>query len=544
MRKFLVLGFALIIALSVASCTDSTGYSLKSKYVDKPSFGDTLVDSSIGEPSTLNPVLASDSASNDITDLVFNGLIKFDKDLNITGDLAENWEVSKDGKTIIFHLRKGVRWQDGAEFTSKDVKFTYDVFMDPKTKTAYRSLFEPVKSITTPDKYTVKVVYNEPFAPALQYWGTSIIPEHLLKSKDINTVAFNRSPVGTGMYKLKNWETAQKLTLESYQNYFEGKPFINGYVYRIIPDQSVQFLELKAGTLDSMGLTPDIYFTQAEKAAFKKNFNKYKITTFSYVYMGFNLKNPLFGDVKVRQALSYAVNRDELIAGVRRGLARKITGPFIPGTWAYNEKAREYNYDLEKAASLLAAAGWVKDKDGMLEKNGRKFEFTLITNQGNKEREQIASIIQQQFAKLGIKVSVRILAWNIMLSEFIDKRKFDAVVMGWNTGLDPDCYDIWHSSKTAENEFNFVSYANKEVDRLSIQGRTTFDMEKRKAAYRRIHEIIADEAPYIFLYSPYGLPAVHKRFHGIKEAPAGIRYNYREWYVPAQLVKYKSEMAK
>jgi peptide/nickel transport system substrate-binding protein len=534
----------LIFAFTFSSCSDSTGYSLKSKYTDKPSYGDTLVDSSIGEPSTLNPVLASDSASHDIIDMIYNGLVKFDKDLKLTGDLAESWEISKDNKTIVFHLKKNVLWQDGVEFTSRDVKFTYDMYMDPGSKTAYRSLFEPVKSVTTPDRYTVKVTYSEVFAPALQYWGTSIIPAHLLEGRDINTAAFNRSPVGTGIFRLKKWETAQHLELIKNDRHFAGRPFLDRYIYKIIPDQSVQFMELKAGTLDMMGLTPDIYLTQAEKAGFKKNFNKYKITTFSYVYMGFNMANPLFKDKMVRQALSYAINRDEIIAGVRRGLARKISGPFIPGTGAYNDKAEGYDYNLEKASELLANAGWKKNKEGILEKEGKKFEFTVITNQGNKEREQIASIIQQQFAGLGIKVNVRVLAWNIMLAEFIDKRKFDAVVMGWNIGRDPDCYDIWHSSKTAENEFNFVSYSNKQVDKLLIKGRSTFDQEQRNNAYRAIHALIAEDAPYIFLYTPYALPAVHKRVHGIAPAAAGIGYNFREWYVPAELVKYRSEMAK
>lgn len=536
--KELILSFIIIVLM--AACGRSDKYVLKEKYVDKPAYGDTMIDSSIGEPSTLNPVLASDSASFSIIGMVFNGLVKYDKDISLTGDLAEKWTVSPDGKLITFYLKKGVKWHDGAEFTSADVKFTYDCFMDPSVKTAYRGLFELVSAVETPDKYTVKVRYKKPYAPALESWGASIIPAHLLKGKDINTAEFNRNPVGTGPYRFKKWVTAQSVELYANKEYFEGEPYITNYIYRIIPDQSVQFMEMMAGSLDFMLLTSDLFMTKAASGKFQKNFNKYEIKQFQYIYFGFNFKNPLFADVKVRKAVSCAINKDDIISGVKRGLAEKLTGPFMPGHWAYSGKAVSYDFDMEKAAALLAEAGWVKGSDGILEKGGKKFEFTIMTNQGNKEREQIAAIIQQQLQLLGIKAEVRILAWNIFITEFIDKKKFDAIVMGWSLSRDPDAYEIWHSSKTKEGEFNFISYSNPEVDGLLEEGRTTFDIKKRTAAYNRIHEIIADEAPYVFLYMPYELPAIHKRFHGIKPEPSGIGYNFIRWYVPEELIKYRT----
>lgn len=539
-RMIAIFLLSLSLLLSLTSCGKKDRYELKDKYTDKPAYGDTMVDSSIGEPATLNPVLASDSASFNVIGMIFNGLVKYDKDLKLTGDLAERWTVSADSKLITFYLKKGVKWQDGEEFTSADVKFTYDSFMDPKVKTSYRSSFELVAGVDTPDKYTVKVRYKKPYAPALESWGMSIIPSHLLKDKDLNTAEFNRKPVGTGPYRFKSWTTAQSVELTANKDYFEGEPYITNYIYRIIPDQSVQFMEMMAGSLDTMLLNSDLYFTRAATDRFNKNFNKYQIKAFQYVYLGFNFRNPLFGDKRVRQALSFAINKKDLIDGVKRGLAEKITGPYIPGTWAYNENAVSYDYNMEKARDLLAAAGWIKGKDGMLEKDGKKFEFTLMTNQGNKEREQIATIIQQQLLQLGIKAEVRILAWNIFITEFIDRKKFDAIVMGWTTGRDPDNYDIWHSSKTKDGEFNFISYANPEVDKLLEQGRTTFDIKAREKTYKRIHEIIADDAPYVFLYTPYELPAFHKRFHGIKPEASGIGYNFIRWYVPEELIKYRT----
>lgn len=513
--------------------------------IDNPVYGDTLVDSSIGDASILNPILLTDSASSDIVGLVFNGLVKYDKDIKLVGDLAERWSVSKDGLVITFYLRKNVRWQDGVEVTAEDVEFTYKKLIHSDTKSPYKSNYEIVKDFKILDKYTIQVTYSEPFAPALESWGTGILPKHLLENLDINTAEFNRNPVGTGPYKFKEWKTAEKISLECYDNYFEGRPYINKYLYRIIPDQSVQFMELKSGGIDMMGLTPDLYKTRANTLKFNSKINKYRYPAFAYTYLGFNLLSPLFSDKKVRQAIACAINKKDIINGVLLGLGREATGPFPPESWAYNPDVQSIPYDIEMAKRRLKEAGWSDtDKDGILDKDGKKFEFMLMTNQGNKPRELVTQVIQQQLQKIGIKVEVRIIAWTAFINEYVDKKKFDAVVLGWSLSRDPDCYDIWHSSKTKEKEYNFVSYKNPEIDRLLVEGRRTFDTEKRKKIYYKIHEILADDLPYVFLYVPDALIAVDNRIHGIKVAPLGISYNFIKWYVPEFRQKYVNVMEK
>ncbi|PKL91490.1 MAG: peptide-binding protein [Candidatus Goldiibacteriota bacterium HGW-Goldbacteria-1] len=539
----IVLGVLTAVIL-ISGCSKKESYTLKGTYTDAPAYGDMLIDTSTGEPAILNPVLASDSASAAINDLVFNGLVKFDKSLNLVGDLADKWKIKDGGLTIIFHLKNNVKWHDGVSFTAKDVKFTYDAYMAPDTKTSYRSLFEPVKSVRIIDDFTLEVLYKKPFAPALQYWGTGILPAHLFAGIDINTASFNRTPVGTGPYIFKNWKTGRSLELISNKTHFDGSPYITNYMLRIIPDQSVQFMNLQSGDADMMELSSDLYFTKANTEYFNKNFNKFVVPAFLYTYIGYNQENPIFASVKTRQALSYAINTAEIIKNVRRGMARPISGPFIPGSYAYDESVKPYEYNPEKAAQLLKEDGWVKGDDGFLTRQGIPFEFTLATNQGNKEREEIAAIAQQEFSKLGIKVHVRVLAWNIFITDFINKKKFDAVVMGWSLTRDPDCYDIWHSSKTNEGEFNFVGYKNRQVDRLLEDGRSTYDTEKRKVIYRKIHSLIAKDAPYTFIYSPYTLPVIHKRIHGIKPEAAGIGYNFTKWYVPSELQKYRIALEK
>ena len=481
----------------------------------------------------LIPMLASDTSSSSITELVFNGLTKYDKDIKITGDLAESWVVSPDGLVITFHLRKGVKWQDGAPFTSSDVLFTYKTIRDPKVATPYSDSLGPVAKVEAPDDFTVKVTYNEPFAPALESWGLGIIPRHLLEGKDINKDDFNRHPIGTGMYKFVDWKTGQRIDLTANDSYFEGRPKIDKYVARILPDQATEFMELKARGIDIMSLTPLQYSRQTDTTDFKEHFQKLKYPAFAYDYLGYNLNNDKFKDKRVRQAISYAVDTKSIIEGVLLGLGTPCTGPFPPESWAYNKDVKGYPYDPEKAKALLAEAGWKPGPDGMLMKDGQPFSFTVLVNQSNENRKKVAEIMQQQLKKVGIEVKINTLEWQALLHDFIDKRKFEAILMGWALSRDPDSYDIWYSKKTKEGEFNFVGYANPEVDRLLIEGRQTFDIAKRTAIYHQLHQILSDDAAYTFLYVPDSLPVIHKRFKGIKKEPIGIMYNFKDWYVPS-----------
>ncbi|MHB8941818.1 MAG: ABC transporter substrate-binding protein, partial [Desulfobacteria bacterium] len=224
------------------------------------------------------------------------------------------------------------------------------------------------------------------------------------------------------------------------------------------------------------------------------------------------------------------------------GLGQEATGPYKPGTWAYNPNVRKYPHDPARAKALLAEAGWKeKDKDGVLRKDGRTFEFTVLTNAGNEARAKTAAILQQNLAEVGIRMRIRTVEWAAFINQFIDKRDFDAVILGWSISPDPDQYVIWHSSMTGPKELNFVGFANPEVDKLLEEGRSTFDTEKRKKAYFRIQEILAEEQPYVFLFVPDALPVVQSRFHGIRPALAGISYNFNKWYVPKALQKHRIE---
>ncbi|MDP2922132.1 MAG: peptide-binding protein [Candidatus Omnitrophota bacterium] len=505
-----------------------------------PSYGDAIVVASSGDARTLVPILASDSASSDICGFVFNGLVKYDRNIELVGDLAESWDIEDSGKTIIFHLRKGVRWHDGRNFTSRDVEYTYRKLIDPNVRTPYSGEYERVKDFIVIDDYMIKIIYKEPFAPALSSWGIWVMPEHILKNEDLNKTKFSRSPIGTGPYKFKSWKTGEKIELVSNHDYFEGRPYIDQFVYRIIPDPSTMFLELKTGGVDWMGLTPLQYREQTNTKFFQQNYRKFRYPSFAYTYLGFNLKHPWFSDKRVRQAIAYAIDKQEIVKAVLFSFGNTATGPYVPNTWPYNPNVKKYEHNPERAKALLKEAGWFdRNSDGILEKDGKPFEFTILTNMGNPSRVKTATIIQWRLGKIGIKVNIRELEWATFINEFIDKRRFEAVVLGWSITLDPDQYDIWHSTKTKEKELNFVSFSNQEVDDLLERGRRTFDIQERKKAYFRIQEILAEELPYIFLYVPDALPIISARFQGIEPAPIGISYNIEKWYVPKKLQKHR-----
>jgi len=499
---------------------------------------DTVTIGSLADAKRLLPLLASDSASGDISGWIYNGLTKYDKDIRVTGDLAESWDISPDGLRIVFHLRKGVLWHDGEEFTADDVIFTYNTVTNPEIPTPYSSIYGPIKSVEAPDIHTVTVTYTEPYAPALESWSMGILPKHILEGKDITNEYYSRNPIGTGPYLLKEWVTGQKIVLEAYDNYFEGKPNIQSYTARVIPDTATMFLELKSGGIDFMGLTPPQFKLQADTDFFRKYFQKFRYPSFGYTYMGYNLRDPKFADKRIRKAITHSINKHDIIAGVLLGYGTPCTGPFPPESWAYNEHIDDIEYNPQKALQLFKEAGWEKGENGILHKSGQPFEFTVLTNQGNDARIKTAQIIKEKLKDVGIVMHIKVLEWQALLHEFIDKKRFEAVIMGWSLSRDPDLYDIWHSSKTREGEFNFISYENDEVDRLLIEGRRSFDLEKRKRIYQKLHTILAEEQPYTFLYVPDALPVLHKRFRGVVKAPLGIWYDFIHWYIPPERTEW------
>jgi peptide/nickel transport system substrate-binding protein len=479
--------------------------------------------------------------------MIYDGLVKLDRDLKMVPSMAESWTYSPDCLELTFKLRRDVKWHDGRPFTADDVLFTYQTMINPKTPAPFKEGFMLVKDVQTPDPYTVRVFHDKPYARALETWGTYMLPKHALQSfaaaGTLRESPQNSHPVGTGPYRFQEWKPGEKVVLVANPDYFEGRPYLSRIVYRVIPSQATIFLELKAQGVDyASSLTGIQYARQTEYPAFRKAYHKFRYPGSGYTFVGFNLKDPRFADLRVRQAFAHAINKQELIDGVRLGLAREATGPIRPGTWAYTDDVKRFPFDPEKAKALLAEAGWKdRDGDGLVEdRDGKPFTLTIRTNQGNDERKKIAEITQQRLKEIGIQVDIQLIEWAAFIKEFVKPRRFEVVVLGMGSGTDPDQFVVWHSSQRGPDQMNRTGYANAEVDRLLELGRSSCVQAERVQYYHRIQQILAEDLPMIFLYTADALPVVAGRIHGVSAAPSGILYNFTEWFVPKQQQRYTS----
>lgn len=420
--------------------------------------------------------------------------------------------ATEHNPVIVFHLREGVLFHDGKPVTSQDVRFTYEAIMDPANLSPRMPDFEPVLRLETPDERTVRVVYKRLYSPALGTWSMGILPQHLLNkdalaeeartrgmdpsSFSIRQSRFNRNPVGCGPFRFQEWKSDQFIILKRFEDYWEGPPNYEEYIFRIVPDLVTQEMEFYAGTLDTYGVQPH----QVERLQHDPRFQGFSGISFGYTYIGYNLRRQPFNDVRVRRALGMAIDVEKILSYVLYGQGERITGPFPKQTDYYDPSIEPIPYDPEGALRLLGEAGWFRDASGRLVKAGRPMRFTLITNSGNDLRKAIVAIAQDSWRQLGIEVSTDTVEWAVFINERILKRDFDAVVLGWSMGIDPDLYQIWHSSQTGPNQLNFVGFKNPEADDLIVRIRQEYNYEKQVELCRRLHAIIAREQPYTFLY--------------------------------------------
>jgi ABC-type transport system substrate-binding protein len=411
--------------------------------------------------------------------------------------------------------------------------------MNPDNLSPRAADYEPVKQVEVVDPLTVRVVYKRLYSPALTTWSMGVLPEHLLNEEALRQEAlrlgkdpesftmrqsrFNRDPIGCGPFRFKEWRSDQYILLDRFEDYWEGAPNYERYVYRIIPDPLTQEMEYYAGTLDSYGVLPH----QVERLKEDSRFQSFSGLSFGYTYIGYNMRRKPFDDPRVRRALGMAIDVEKIIRYVLYGQAERITGPFAKQTDFYNHAIQPLPYDPEGAARLLEDAGWQRNKDGWLEKDGKPLQFTLITNNGNDLRKAILAVAQDAWRGLGIDVRTDLLEWSVFIQERVDRADFDALVLGWSMGIEPDLFQIWHSSQTDTNELNFVGFKNTEADDLIVKIRQEYDHEQQVAYCHRLHEIIAREQPYTFLYVGRWTAVLDKRIV-IQETDAQGNVLYRK----------------
>uniref|UniRef100_UPI0040477A91 peptide-binding protein n=1 Tax=Aliarcobacter sp. TaxID=2321116 RepID=UPI0040477A91 len=481
----------------------------------------TLNLSMSSSPSRLNPILSNDSASSEISSWLFNGLFKYDKDGNPIVDLAKNYSFETPTKLII-KLKENVFWHDDVKFTAKDVIFTYEQIIDPKVFNSIKSNFNQVESVKALDDFTIEVIYKKAYFKALETWMVGMLPFHLLKDeKDLMTSSFNKNPIGTGSYKIKEFKTGQDIELIANENYFEGIPKINRILYQFLPDPNTSFLYLKQKKLDIGGLTP-IQADRQIDVNFKNNYTIIQKPSFAYTYLGFNLRNEKFKDIRIRQALSLAINRQELVDILFFGYGKVSKGPFLPDSFAFNSDVKPINQNIKKAKELLKQMGYDENNP---------FTFELVTNTGNDTRINAAQILQYQLDKAGVKMKIRVMEWQAFLNTVVHPRNFETVLLGWSLALMPDAYPLWHSSSDKLGGFNLVSYKNDKVDSLIEKGSETVNRDELGNIYKEIFKTIADDLPYLFLYIPDGITVVNKKIKNIEPSFIGIMHNQKDWEI-------------
>ena len=465
-------------------------------------------------------------------------------------------QVFQDKPVVTFHLRHGVKFQDKArtEFTSKDVRFLYDMVINEKTLTVRRSDFELIEDVLTPDPYTVEVHYKKPYSSAVATWGYGIMPSNIYsndpekfnKGEAADKDAYpnlSRHPIGTGPWKFVEWKTGQWVRLEAFDDYFDGRPLMDRFTFRILPEQALAQVAFVSEGADLLGPGP----FQAKQFEEDPEYTMYRQPALAYTYIGWNAARDLFKDVKVRRALTQAINREEIVRYVLQGFGRVSNGIYPQQLYYSNPNVEPLPYDPAASARLLAEAGWKDtDGDGILEKDGRPFSFLLIYNSNNDQRKSVAELVQEQLRKLGIRMEILAYEFTVFLDKVDKNRDYDACVLGWSVGLDPDPYQIWHSSQRQKGKgFNFVDYNNPRVDRLIEEARTEFDQDKQRVFLWEIQKIIYDDQPYTFLYVPESTPVMHKGAFRMRrpdpttgkivdepvEMPkAGLTYYLQYWY--------------
>ena len=477
------------------------------------------------EPSMLNPILSVDGSSSSVNGYIFNGLLTVDEQMQLVPDLAKRYEFSDDGTVIRFYLHEHIRWHDGAAFTAHDVKFTYDLIADPHTQTVRRSNYVidgmPVEFVVIND-YELEVRSPKAFAPLLNHLTMGILPKHIYEHEDVNRSKYNRQPIGTGPFTLRAWESAQYVLLNRNEDYFGKAPKLEKILLKIIPDNNTALVSFEREEVYNCGIPAKEYERISSNAAYQ-SFRYYDL---NYTFMGFNLHHEFFKDLQVRQAISMAINKEAIVRGVLKGFAKEAHLPTSPTMWTYPSKPFSYEYNLEMAKQLLFDQGFrVDPTTGLLSRNGQAFSFKLITNKGNKDREKAAEIIQSNLKALGISVSIQLMEWSsfvAILSAKEHPKAFDAVMLGWGLGLDPDIFSVWHSSQYPDG-FNFVGYNNASVDALLSKGRQELDPLKRKQIYATLYDTIAKELPYVFLYYPESLVGYSHFVKGLSAAgPSGL----------------------
>ena len=496
------------------------------------------------EPVNFNPLLYVNSGTEEVPEAcMFDALWDINEKGEFVPNLAvkvptlENGGISQDGNVWKIELKKGIKWHDGAPFTAKDVEFTYQTIINPKVAIRSRSGFDLISEFKIIDDYNIEIHLSKPFVPFAWAWQKMhIVPAHILsKEADINTAPFNTQPIGTGPYKLVKRVAGSHMVYTRNMDYHRGAPAIETVIHKFVPDQTVAYTQFKTGEIDVFGLhgVPPVRFEEARKLPGKDALET-PAPWVEFIY--FNCGKPQFQEKVVRQALYYAVDKEKWIKDIYYGLPPRTLSYLHPNHWAYNQNLKDPGYNPEKAAAMLEAAGWKKGVDGIREKNGVKLKFTMSTTAGSKAREQAEAMIQANWKEIGVAMEIKNMPASVVWGEYTTKSQFDTLMVGWEptVGMDPDYTARCHSKQIPAKYgtgSNYVQYENPELDKLMEEGVLISDMEKRKAVYQKIQDILHEDVPFAPIFAYMFMYGKNSALKGYKINPyvTDITWNIQDW---------------
>jgi len=523
----------LLLAVSVAACAKPPGGGSDVR---------TLNAGAAIAPNSFDPVLVTESIENTLDRLVFNGLTEEDNAGRIIPDLATavpsaaNHGITDGGRTITYHLRRGVAWQDGVPFTSADVAFSWRAIMNPNTTVGNRVPYDEVARVDTSDPYTVVFRLKEPYAPFVaEAFNSStvafVVPAHLLQRyHDLNRVPFNQAPIGTGPYRLVRWLRGDRIEFEANARYFKGAPKIPRIVVHEIPQENTGVTEMQTHELDWYTALSEASYAQLHDTADVR-----LVVTQQNSYRGLWINNqrPLLTDARVRRAIAYAIDKKMMVDKVTHGTGTVATEDIPRFMWAYDASVPTYAYDPEKARALLREAGWRPGSDGTLAKNGQPLAMTLVLRQGAVGDAAMAVLVQGWLRAVGMRIGIKPYPGSTLFAlgpgGVLNPGKYDIDISGFSSAYDPDNSVQFACANRPPNGFNWTRYCSAQMDRLQHEAISTNDRTARKAAYAKIETLLATDVPQIFFYYQPAIEAVATRVKNFRPSPISPTWNAEQW---------------
>lgn len=521
MKKMVTLLLVLVMIFSFASCgnNDSEGDAAAAGAAMAMD-NETLVYGS-GDYTAINPALYE---HGEINALLFAGMTAHDADNKVVAGLAEDWSFDEASLTWTFKLREGLTFHDGDDLTSEDVKFTLEAIINPENGSEIISNYVNIEEITCPDDLTVEIKLSQINVAFPDYMTIGILPKHLLEGEDLATCDFNQNPVGAGPYKLTAWDMGQSITMEKFDNYYGGEPNIDTVIFKIVPDTDAKAMQLQSGEIDMAQITAKTAVPFREDAIYAV----YQMGTADYRAVAYNYWNPYFqAHPELATILSYAIDKEAIVESVLLGEGEAAFSPLQMGPYN-NENINKFDYDPEKAKSLLEEAGWTMGADGYYEKDGEQLAFTIAAMADDQVRVDMATMCANQLQQIGANVTAESrpsLDWG---GQF-------ACIIGWGSPFDPD--DHTYKVFTTDAGDNYTGYSNETVDQLLAEARRTSDDAKRQELYDQFQEAMTEAMPYSFIAYVDADYAMKAQVKGITENTilghhgVGVFWNIADWTI-------------